>query len=349
MEASIGLEDFLEGFAFRRGERSAAVATTIKALAEAGRVMVEITRRGPLAGKLAAARGVTNFGDSRKELDLKADAIIVDALRTAPVAVIGSEEMDEPLVLAPQASLAVAIDPLDGSSNIDVNAPIGTIFSILEMPSAAAGAIDTAFFQRGRDQLAAGFLIYGPHTALVLTLGKGTHIFTFDHVREAFVLCRHRVHVPERTREYAINASNQRHWDESIQLYVQDCQQGCEGPRGEDFNMRWIASMVAEAYRILMRGGVYLYPADARQGYAEGRLRLVYEANPIAFIMEQAGGAAVDGHARILDIVPRSLHQRVPLIFGSRAEVERIARYCAGPAAFGERSPLFRNRTLFRM
>ncbi len=349
MAASVRLEDFLEGIASRRGESGTAIAATVMALADAGRTLADIAGSGLLTGKLAAVRGGTAFEHMQKEVDLQADAIVVDALRTAPVAVVGSEEMDEPLVLAPKAPLAVAIDPLDGSSNVNTNAPIGTIFSILRMPENGAGAFETVFVQRGRDQLAAGFLIYGPHTALVLTLGKGTQIFTLDRVRDVFVLTVQRARVPERTREYAINGSNQRHWDEAIQLYVQDCQHGGDGPRGEDFNMRWTASMVAEAYRIFMRGGVYLYPADARQGYAEGRLRLVYEANPIAFLMEQAGGAAIDGRRSILDIVPRSLHQRVPLIFGSRAEVERIARYCTGPAALGERSPLFGNRSLFRM
>lgn len=347
MAASVRLEDFLEGIALRRGEKGRTIAATIMALAGAGRRLAEVAGTGSFAGKLAAVREVTN-GNTHEEFDLQADSIVVDALRAAPVAVVGSEEMTEALILAPDAPLAVAIDPLDGSSNIRTSAPIGTIFSILQVPPNPADGLKTAFLQCGRDQLAAGFLIYGAHAALVLTVGEGTQIFTLDRVRSVFFLSIACVRVPEETHEYAINGSNQRHWDGATQLYVQDCQQGRDGPRGADFNTRWIASMVAEAYRILMRGGVYLYPADGRQGYLEGRLRLVYEANPIAFLMEQAGGSAIDGYKNILDIVPKSLHQRVPLVFGSRAEVERIARYYAGPAAFAERSPLFGNRSLFR-
>jgi fructose-1,6-bisphosphatase I len=245
-------------------------------------------------------------------------------------------------------SLLVAIDPLDGSSNIDTNASVGTIFSILPAPGDGSDALATAFLQPGERQLAAGYVIYGPQTALALTLGAGTQLFTFNRREREFRLTVEQLRVPPKTREFAINASNHRHWDEPIRIYIDDCLKGCDGPRGEDFNMRWIASMVAEAHRVLARGGIYMYPGDLRDGYEHGRLRLLYEASPIAWLMEQAGGAASSGTERILEIRPQALHQRVPLIFGSREEVERLDRYHRDPYPLGERSPLFGRRGLFR-
>jgi fructose-1,6-bisphosphatase I len=244
--------------------------------------------------------------------------------------------------------LLVAIDPLDGSSNIDANVSIGTIFSVLPAPTGASSIDARAFLQPGTNQLAAGYALYGPQTMLVLTLGAGTHVFTLDRTRDTFRLTAAHLSIPPVTREFAINASNQRHWDEPIRIYVDDCLRGAEGPRGQDFNMRWIASMVAEAHRVLTRGGIYLYPADGRYGYSRGRLRLLYEASPIASLIEQAGGAASTGHGRILELEPRSLHERVPLLFGSREEVARLDRYHLDPHPIGERSPLFGRRGLFR-
>ncbi|MEY9559173.1 fructose-1,6-bisphosphatase [Sinorhizobium fredii] len=205
-----------------------------------------------------------------------------------------------------------------------------------------------SFLQPGNRQLAAGFFLYGPQTALVLSLGKGTEIFIFSSRLGCFVQGYKSVNIPERTSEFAINMSNYRHWEEAIRLYVDDCLAGSEGPRERDFNMRWIASLVADAYRILVRGGIFLYPADGRKGYHQGRLRLVYEANPISFIIENAGGAATTSVTRILDLVPEDLHQRVPLAFGSRREVARVARYHVDPNMIGERAPLFGKRGLFR-
>jgi fructose-1,6-bisphosphatase I len=209
--------------------------------------------------------------------------------------------------------------------------------------------VDAAFLRPGTAQLAAGFVVYGPQTALVLTLRAGTHVFTLDRRTNTFVLTRADVRIPAGRREYAINASNYRHWDEPVRAYVDDCIAGADGPRGTDFNMRWIASLVAEAFRILARGGIFLYPSDARPGYERGWLRLVYEANPLALVVEEAGGAATDGENRILEISPTALHQRVPLVFGCRHKVERVAEYYAGrlPSP-GERSPLFGRRGLFR-
>jgi fructose-1,6-bisphosphatase I len=287
-------------------------------------------------------------GDVQRELDIEADALFLEAARNAPVALYASEELPEPVVLDPSAPIALAVDPLDGSSNIDVNVAIGSIFSLLPATGAPDGGPAAAFLQPGARQIGAGFFIYGPQLALALSLGSGTHLFMHSPRLGTFVQIRESVAVPAETREFAINASNYRHWDEAVRLYVDDCMEGAEGPRDKDFNMRWIASLVAEAYRVLGRGGVFLYPGDARKGYGSGRLRLVYEANPIALLMEQAGGAATDTVHRILDIVPEGLHQRVPLVFGSAAEVARIARYHSGPSAIGERSPLFGNRGLFR-
>jgi fructose-1,6-bisphosphatase I len=335
------LQDHLEGWsqadALRRD-----VADAVLALAGAGLKIAELLAAGPLAGPLATVRGFHADGDSQKELDLIADDLVRDALAGAPVALFGSEEADEAVLLDAAGTLAVAVDPLDGSSNIDSNATVGTIFSIL--PYVGADSL----LQPGRAQLAAGFLLYGPQTALVLTVGIGTQIFILDRASGAFLLAEERALVLPETAEYAINASNLRHWDVAIRCYVEDCLAGADGPRGKDFNTRWVASMVADVFRILVRGGVYLYPGDARRGYGQGRLRLVYEANPVAFLMEQAQGGATDGRLPILDLVPLSLHQRVPLVFGSRAEVERIARYHCDAAAMPERSPLFGRRGLLR-
>jgi fructose-1,6-bisphosphatase I len=210
------------------------------------------------------------------------------------------------------------------------------------------GGAAHAFFQPGSQQKAAGYIIYGPQCALVLTVGKGTHIFTLDRTSGEFRLTKPGIQIPASAREYAINASNQRHWSEAIRAYFTDCVEGEDGPRGQDFNMRWIASLVAECHRILARGGVFLYPADARKGYQQGRLRLLYEAKPIALLIDQAGGKAIDSQNPILEMVGTALHQRTPLIFGSRLEVELIGRYVAGRHALSERAPLFGHRGLFR-
>lgn len=318
------------------------VASAVLALTGAGIRISELLAAGPLAGALAAVRGHHADGDSQKELDVIADDMLREALRAAPVALFGSEEAEDVVTLDPAGTLAVAVDPLDGSSNIDSNMTVGTIFSILPFVGA------DSLLQPGSAQLAAGFLVYGPQTALVLTVGAGTQIFILDRASGDFLLAVEQALVLPDTTEYAINGSNLRHWDVAMRCYVEDCQAGAEGPRGKDFNTRWVASMVADVFRILVRGGVYLYPGDARRGYGQGRLRLVYEANPVAFLMEQAQGAATDGRGSILDLIPAHLHQRVPLIFGSRTEVERITRYHLDAAAMPERSPLFGRRGLLR-
>jgi fructose-1,6-bisphosphatase I len=337
MAAYATLREHLSGWSGQDALRLA-VADTISHLADAGTEMARIIAQGPLAGEMAAQRGAHGSGDTQKELDLVTNTIVTDALKKSPVAWLGSEEEDEAQALNTGAPLAVNVDPLDGSSNIDTNVSIGTIFSILP----AAGP--SPLLQPGRNQLAAGYIIYGPQTALVLTLGEGTHIFWLAAGTNDFLLARRNIQIPSVTREYAINASNFRYWDDAMKAYITACLLGSEGPRKADFNMRWIGSLVADTFRILTRGGIFLYPGDGRKGYMKGRLRLLYEASPIAMIVEQAGGACITGPERVLDIAPSSLHQRVPLIFGSKSEVEE-AGHCylesrtpaGGPALFSQR------------
>lgn len=342
------LDAFLESHA--RGDAvRGEVVTVVRAIAATSIKMRGLIYQGISGDGSAPARNTANAtGDVQKELDIQADALFLEALRAAPIAHYGSEELEHPVTLNPAARLAIAIDPLDGSSNIDINAPIGTIFSILPAITDGEDAAERTFRQPGRAQLGAGFVIYGPQLALVLTLGSGTHIFVFSSRLGGFVELRGSVVVDKRAREFAINTSNYRHWDEPVQLYVDDCLKGADGPRGRDFNMRWNACLVGEAYRILMRGGAFLYPADQRSGYGQGRLRLVYEANPIAMLIEQAGGRATNAVEAILDLVPATLHQKTPLVFGAEHEVARIARYHTEPSLIGERAPLFGTRGLFR-
>jgi fructose-1,6-bisphosphatase I len=348
MSRTASLAQHLSAWAADSPQRTA-IADTVNALAGVCAALSQLIAHGALAGPaLGAERGDHGSGDAQKELDIRANDMLVAGLRKAPVAALASEEMAEPIELSATGSLLVAVDPLDGSSNIDTNVSVGTIFSILPAPTEGSRCDADAFLQTGVRQLGAGYAIYGPQTAFALTVGAGTHVFTLDRTTGIFHLTSPHVRVPATTQEFAINASNHRYWDEPIRIYVDDCLKGSEGPRGADFNMRWIASMVAEAHRVLSRGGIYLYPADIRNGYSQGRLRLLYEANPIAWLIEQAGGAASTGHRRILDVQPRSLHQRIPLLFGSRDEVARLDRYHLEPHPIGERSPLFGRRGLFR-
>jgi fructose-1,6-bisphosphatase I len=342
------LDAFLNSYVRGEDARHEAVAATVRKLAEAAVKVRHTISHGALGAAFAGTRGSNAGGDVQKDLDVFADDIFLDAMRHAPVALYASEELEQPVLLDSTAPLAVAIDPLDGSSSIDVNMSIGTIFSLLPATGAPDANPAAAFLQAGVNQLGAGFFIYGPQLALVLSLGSGTHIFVFSARLGAFIQVYESRIIPPRTQEFAVNASNYRHWDEAVRLYVDDCLKGSEGPREKDFNMRWIACLVADCYRIVTRGGVYLYPGDRRRGYHQGRLRLVYEANPIAFLIEQAGGVATDTVNRILEIEPEHLHQRIPLVFGSAREVERIARYHVDPSAIGERAPLFGNRGLFR-
>jgi len=319
MAAYSTLREHLTGWSGQDALRLA-VADTILHLADAGIEMARIIAQGPLAGEMAAHRAGHGSGDMQKELDFVTNKIVTDALRKSPAAWMGSEEDEEAQALNAGAPLAVNVDPLDGSSNIDTNVSIGTIFSI--MPAAGPAPL----LQPGRNQLAAGYIIYGPQTAIVLTLGEGTHIFWLAPGTDDFLLASRNVQIPLATREYAVNASNFRYWDDPMKAYITDCMLGAGGPRNTSFNMRWIGSLVADTFRILTRGGIFLYPGDGRKGYTSGRLRLLYEASPIAMIVEQAGGACITGTERVLDVVPSALHQRVPLIFGSKTEVEEAGR-----------------------
>ena len=297
--------------------------------------------REPLAPRL----GPAHDGFGQKVLDQFADQAFFSGLKGAGVRGIVSEERENPVEIDADGTLLVAIDPLDGSSNIDANIAIGTFFSVLD---ALEGDLQPAhFLQPGVKQRAAGFIIYGPHVAIVFSTGAGVCKATLDPDTNTYRMSSVGFRIPSDSVEFAINASNSRHWPEPVRVYVEDCVEGDEGPRGRNFNMRWVASTVADVYRILVRGGVYLYPEDSRPGYEHGRLRLVYEANPVAFLIEQAGGAAIDGFHRILDIKPASIHGRTPLIFGSKEKVDRIGRYYSEGSA-SQRAPLFGKRGLLR-
>lgn len=326
----------------------ASVASVILAIAQASLPVVDIIRSGPLAGALGAATGSDNAdGDTQKALDVLADRQFSAGLKGSGVRAIASEELDDPLEIDASGSILVAIDPLDGSSNIDTNVSIGTIFSLL--PAEQGRAPEVAdFLQPGVKQLAAGFIIYGPQTSLLFTVGAGTHMATLDPAQGVYIITKLSLTIPEGSQEFAINASNYRHWHKPVQAYIDDCIEGADGPRGKNFNMRWIASLAADAYRIFMRGGVFLYPCDKRKGYERGRLRHVYEANPIALMIEQAGGQATDGINRLLDETPASLHGRIPFVFGSADKVTRIRRYHVDFGTPADTSPLFGKRGLLR-
>lgn len=325
-----------------------AVAETVKCIADSCCAIAEIIALGPLAGLKGYTDNQNTDGDLQVELDLRANEIVIDELATAPVAYLASEELELPIPINEGAPLYVAIDPLDGSSNIDTNVSVGTIFSVMPMKCDKGDQAADCFLQKGVHQLAAGYVIYGPQTAMVLTLGQGTHIFTLNPDTDEFCLTIPAIRIPEDTREFAINTSNFRRWDGHIRAYVDDCFQGEEGPHGKNYNTRWIASLVAECHRIMVRGGIFLYPGDRRPAYSTGRLRLAYECNPIAFLVEQAGGAASTGLERILEIEPTGIHQRAPLIFGSQHEVELIDHYYKEFHPVHERSQLFGDRGLFR-
>jgi fructose-1,6-bisphosphatase I len=341
------LEAFLGQHAGGDPTRSAVVAS-IREIARCGQKVWEMAREGDAATR-AVETGVNPDGDTQAPLDVLADRMFLEAAHRAPIAVYASEEQAEPVLLDAAKPLALAIDPLDGSSNVELNLSFGTIFSLLPVLQAAQDAPLATFLQPGSRQLAAGLLIYGPRLALVVSVGSGTHIFAFSERTGDYRLVAADVCIPQKAREFAINASNYRHWDESVRLYFDDCVKGVHGPRERDFNMRWLASLVVEAYRIMTRGGVFLYPADRRQGYGNGRLRLVYEANPVAFLVEQAGGLATNGVEPILGLAPGHLHQRTPLVFGSGREVARLTRYHTEPSAIADRAPLFGQRGLFRV
>jgi fructose-1,6-bisphosphatase I len=323
------------------------LADMLAAIAEAARSLAALIRRGPIAGALGAAVGVNSDGETQKHLDLFADAAFEKALRTVSVRALASEERADATALDDEGKFLVALDPLDGSSNIEANITIGTVFSVFDAPATeTVSAAD--FLQPGHAQRAAGIALYGPHTSFIFTTGTGTHVATLDPETQRFFLTNLNLSVPEGRSEFAINMSNSRHWPGPVKAYIDDLLMGVDGPRRKDFNMRWVASMVADVYRVLLRGGVYLYPDDARPGYGKGRLHLLYEANPVAFLIEQAGGLAIDGVNRILDIPFTDLHARTPLIFGSPDKIEVVRGYFLEGHRSASRAPLFGRRGLWR-
>ena len=318
------------------------LGATLGSLADQAVTLASRIAQGGLGERLDAEVGENIGGDAQKALDVIADEGFMAGLKETAVRWYASEEQEGVVQLNPQGTLALAIDPLDGSSNIDVNVSIGTIFSIFEAKEGA----EESFLRQGKEQICGGYFIYGPQTSLVLTVGAGVHVFTLDPQSGVFVKTADVPVIPHQRSEYAINASNRRHWPKPVRAYIEDCEQGETGPLGRNYNMRWVASLVAEAHRILMRGGIFLYPGDAREGYGSGRLRMVYECAPIAFLVEQAGGAATNGMDRLLDQIPKNLHARTPFIFGSRDKVMRVAAYHDLPDH--EVSPLFGKRGLFK-
>ena len=287
--------------------------------------------KGALAGVLGEAGTENVQGETQKKLDVIANETLLEANEWGGhLAAMASEEMDHPYAIPnryPMGEFLLLFDPLDGSSNIDVNVSIGTIFSVLKLPEGVSEPQEVHFLQPGSRQLAAGYAVYGPSTLLVLTVGDGVACFTLDRETGSWWLTEDGMKVPQQTKEFAINASNARHWHEPVQRYIGELSAGVTGPLGKDYNMRWVASMVADVHRIMTRGGIFMYPADRREPGKPGKLRLLYEANPMSFLIEQAGGMATNGHQRILDVQPNSLHERVAVFLGSSEEVARVTRY----------------------
>ncbi len=309
---------------------SGAFTSLLNDVVTACKKISHLVNRGNLVGVLGSADSENVQGEVQKKLDIITNDIMIEALNwTGHLAGMASEEIDGIISIPaqyPKGKYLALFDPLDGSSNIDVNLAVGTIFSILRCREGEEPALED-FLRKGSEQVCAGFVLYGPSTMMVLTTGQGVNGFTLDQDIGEFILTHPAMTIPNDTKEFAINMSNQRFWEPPIQRYIEECLQGTEGVRQKDFNMRWIASMVAEVYRILTRGGVFMYPYDLRDPTRAGKLRIMYEANPMAFIIEQAGGACSTGRERILDIKPKGLHQRVPVILGSKNEVERIVAY----------------------
>lgn len=302
----------------------------LEVVARACKSISNAVNQGALGGILGSAGSGNVQGETQQKLDIIANDILLEANEWGGhLAAMASEEMETIHEIPnryPQGEYLLLFDPLDGSSNIDVNVSIGTIFSVLKKPS-NGNVSEADFLQAGTQQVAAGYALYGPQTILVLTTGNGVNMFTLDRHQGSFILTRSNVQIPQDTKEFAINMSNMRHWAEPIKKYVDECLIGSEGPRQKDFNMRWIASMVADVHRILTRGGVFMYPWDKRDPDKPGKLRLMYEANPMSFLVEQAGGASINGKDRIMTIQPSKLHERVSVILGSKNEVDRIQKY----------------------
>ena len=333
MSSRISLSRYLVEQQRSKGHIPADLRLLLEVVARACKGISHAVNKGALGGVLGSADSENVQGEVQKKLDIIANEVLLEANEWGGhLAAMASEEMDSIYLVPnryPQGEYLLLFDPLDGSSNIDVNVSIGTIFSVLKKSEGGTGVTEQDFLQPGKQQVAAGYCIYGPQTTLVLTVGDGVAMFTLDREQGSFVLTQENVQIPADTKEFAINMSNMRHWADPVRRYIDECLQGKEGPRGKDFNMRWIASMVADVHRILTRGGVFMYPWDRREPHKPGKLRLMYEANPMGWLVEQAGGAATNGKDRILDIQPGQLHERVSVILGSKNEVERITQYHA--------------------
>lgn len=327
--ARVSLTQYLIGEQ-RAGRIDAELRLLVEVVARAVKAIAVQVSKGALAGVLGEAGSQNVQGEAQKKLDIIANDILLQANEWGGhLAAMASEEVEDVHHIPfdyPQGGYLLLFDPLDGSSNIDVNVSVGTIFSVLRFHGHGQPQ-EADFLQPGREQTAAGYAIYGPSTMLVITTGHGVHGFTLDREMGGFIYTHPFMTVPADTREFAINASNERHWETPVQRYVRDLIAGKTGPRGTDFNMRWVASMVADVHRILTRGGVFMYPMDEKCRAQGGKLRLLYEANPMAMLIEQAGGAATTGREPILGVQPTRLHQRIPVILGSRHEVETIIRY----------------------
>jgi len=328
---SVSLTRFLLEEQRAKGQINADLRLLIEVVARACKTISIAVGKGALGGVLGGAGSTNVQGEAQKKLDVLSNEILLEANEWGGhLAALASEEMEDPHPIPhryPKGEYLLVFDPLDGSSNIDVNISVGTIFSVLKCPPGVKEPDEKAFLQPGTKQVAAGYAVYGSSTVLVLTFGDGVHAFTLDREIGSFALTESQMTIPADTSEFAINMSNMRHWEAPMRRYIDELLAGKTGPRRRDFNMRWVASMVADVHRILTRGGIFIYPRDLKDPSKPGKLRLMYEANPMAFIVEQAGGAATDGRRRILEIQPDALHQRVPVFLGSKNEVERVTRY----------------------
>ncbi len=328
---SISLTRYLVEQQRAEGHIPSELRLLLEVVARACKSISQAVNKGALGDVLGTAGSENVQGEVQKKLDIIANDVLIEANEWGGhLAAMASEEMDTIHVVPnryPQGEYLLMFDPLDGSSNIDVNVSIGTIFSVLKKTDTSKGVSEEDFLQPGTAQVAAGYCVYGPQTTLVLTVGDGVAMFTLDREQGSFVLTQEDVRIPADTKEFAINMSNMRHWDEPVKRYIDECLQGEEGPRGKNFNMRWIASMVADVHRIMTRGGVFMYPWDKREPNKPGKLRLMYEANPMSWLIEQAGGAATNGRQRILEVQPTQLHERVSVVLGSKNEVNRITSY----------------------
>ena len=310
----------------QKGNLTPELAQVIATITETCKTIDQALQQGALAGILGSAGNENVQGETQKKLDVISNDYLIDALKVHPhVGGLASEELDDFTPAQDNGQYLVLFDPLDGSSNIDINMCVGTIFSILPAQNAVTQAAD--FMQAGTAQVAAGYVLYGPSTMLALTIGAGVVMFTLDPNTHTFLLTTEHVQVTPDTQEFAINSSNQRHWENPVKHYIDELLAGKTSVREKDFNMRWVACMVGDIHRILCRGGIFLYPYDLKDPQKAGRLRLMYEANPMSMLIEQAGGSSTTGRVRIMDIQPTELHQRVPVIIGSKNEVDRVTSY----------------------